>query len=752
MIEEPVPLLDSLCSAIGATVHVDVPATFAWMRWDGASDSADGADARGAGAVVRWPDAAVVAQRIADAVPALAAASADPPVVDPTGGPAEPSLSISSPASTHGPADPAGRALVALCALIARIAWHLQQQPDGGHGVVVPHAGTPTADRAPAPDRPRVAAYCAHAFAEFGEPALRIAAALVRAACRRDAGALRRAAQAVQGLRAACAAARLDGASDLMRRRALQRGIPVYRVSPRIRLLQLGQGVRAHRTFESGVDLDAHTGARLAANKMATAELLHRLGLPGAVHRPARDVDEARRIARAYGYPVVVKPSHGEKQTGVTIGVRDDVELPAAFEKARGARAGLVLVERFAPGTDFRLLVVGGRLASVALRRPATVIGDGRSTVDALIDALNADPRRGPGDAYALVSVGRDAELDEALDRQGVRLSDIPAAGVAVYLRVNPTPMHGGTVEECIERVHPDIRAMAETIARALKVQVLGIDFICPDISRSWREVGGAVCEVNLTPGHRPHGQRGIDAILGLLFPNGDDGRIPTVATLGPRADVQCRLTAALLGACGRTVGRVIRGAVSVGGIALRPPDGATPPSPTAVFEHPDVDCAVIALDDDAAQVSGLPFDRCDVLVTTSDDAVVLAHVLPRVRGAVVIGRAHLTLGQVVMWGSADRIDRMGDTIDGDPDAARAEPHAAWPHPALALMSNAAPGSHALGSHAAVAVRLADRVPDGDMRRDAQHALAACLRLGLSEDALARALRVTGIVDAQGGA
>lgn len=679
MPHERAPLLVSLRSAVGSTVHAEAPSVFAWLRWD---------DDAGA----RWPEPAAIARRIEDAVPVLAGALEDPTTV----------------------AHPEADVLAALCALTARIAWHLQRRPDGGHGALVPaaqaqrarppesHAARPPESHAarppepPAPWRPPspAAAHCAYAFAEFGEPAMRIAVALVRAACQRDPRALERAGQAAGGLLDATAAAELDGASALMRRRALQRGIPVHRVSPRIRLLQLGQGVRAHRTFESGTDQDAHTGGRLAANKMATAELLHRLGLPGAVHRPARTVDEARRIARAYGYPVVVKPSHGEKQAGVTIGVRDDTELAAAFEKARRARAGLVLVERFAPGSDFRLLVAGGRLASVALRRPATVVGDGRSSIDALIDVLNADPNRGPGDAYALVPVGRDAELDEALGRQGMRLTDVPAPGAAVYLRVNPTPMHGGTVEECVERVHPDIRAMAETIARALKVQVLGIDFVCPDITRSWRAVGGTVCEVNLTPGHRPHGQRGIDAILDVLFPQGGDGRIPTAALLGPRAGTQCRLMAALLAACGRTVGRVMQGAVSVGGVAVRAPAGGLPLSPAVVFEHPDVDCAVFALDEDAPYAGGLPFDQCDVLVTTTDDEVALAHVLQRVHGAVVMAHGHPALARVVASGGAARVDCVHDTV---------------------------------------------------VRSDVAYALAACLRLGVSADALASALEATGL-------
>ena len=725
---ERTPRLTALRTSLGATLFGDAAAVFAWMRWDDADTHA------------RLPDPATVATRLVQVLPALADAVHTPGPTGPDAVIAPEGATVEARRSDARRAPAEARAcLAALCALTARIAWWLQQCPEGGHGVAQP-AGDPDPDREPdldhdpdrEPDRAgdAMAARSAYGFPDVAERAMGLAFELVRDACRADAAALVRRMPLVQTLRAAAAASALDNAAVMVTRRAALRGIPVVRLSSRIRLLQLGQGVLAHRVFESGTDLDAHTGARLASNKMATAETLHRIGLPGTVHQPARDVDHARRIARGYGYPVVVKPSHGEKQMGVSIGVRDDDDMARAFDEARAIGKGLVLVERLVPGYECRLFVVGGRLVSAARRHPAAVVGDGRSSIDALIDALNADPRRGVGPDYELVPVRHDADLDDMLHRQGLTRTSVPAPGRHVVLRRHATPPHGGTTEECIDRVHPDVRAMAQTIARALKVQVLGIDYLSTDIARSWREVGGAVCDVNLTPGLRPHGHLGVDAMLELLFPDGGDGRIPTIALVGANAVTRSRHVETLLTACGRTVGRVEPGRVSVAGAPLTPPAGAPPPAPTAVYEHPDVDCAVFALDDETLRTGGLPFDRCDVLVLERGDAGARALLLPRTRGVVLVDDTCPDSAAVVAQVGAARVVRMRATdtladlvpdadidIDADADDAGVD----------------------------------DRAFDAAAAGDRLLAAAICLRIGVPARAVAQAMRAARLTHAGRG-
>lgn len=202
------------------------------------------------------------------------------------------------------------------------------------------------------------------------------------------------------------------------------------------------------------------------------------------------DADSAMRSAQQIGYPIVLKPVAGSKGDNVFAGLRNAEELQQALATAPLKRRQFLL-QSFFPGDDHRLPAVSGRLIAAARRHPASVIGDGRRTIGQLVEEANKDPRRGRGFAKIMNRIEIDGEALRVLSRQGFALENIPAEGATVRLRATANIATGGTAVDVTEAVHPDNAEAAIKAAKALGLQVAGVDLLSPDISRSWREIRG---------------------------------------------------------------------------------------------------------------------------------------------------------------------------------------------------------------------------------------------------------------------
>ena len=149
----------------------------------------------------------------------------------------------------------------------------------------------------------------------------------------------------------------------------------------------------------------------IASNKELTLNLLASAGLPVPRSQAIRTVDDAIRLANRIGYPVVLKPLDGNHGRGVMLNLRSDDDVTRAFDEAKSeSRGGQVIVETFITGRDYRCLVIDGRIAAIAERVPAHVIGDGQQTVEQLVEQTNADPRRGVGHEKVLTRI----KIDQA--------------------------------------------------------------------------------------------------------------------------------------------------------------------------------------------------------------------------------------------------------------------------------------------------------------------------------------------------
>ncbi len=361
-----------------------------------------------------------------------------------------------------------------------------------------------------------------------------------------------------------------DITTAALAREARRLDLPWYRLKIPGQLIQIGQGTHRRFLFDSTSDATGAISRLMAQDKQLTNRLLRVAGVP--VLAMAEVTNEAAAIAAAerIGYPVVVKPCHGGQGRGVSVHLTSAAEVAAAFKLAT-TPPDSVIVEKFATGDDYRVLVVDGRVASVARRLPAHVVGDGQRSIAALIDRLNQDPRRGHDHDKLLVLVEVDDAMVALLAEQGLTPESIPAEGRHVGLRRTANISTGGTALDATAALHPDNKAILERAAASMRLSIAGIDFLSDDIARSWREVSGVVLELNPFPGLRPnwlaHAEHGVnEPILRALLPPGSDGRIPTCAITGSVGKTTtANMVARILAAGGLTVGRCTSTGVTVG-------------------------------------------------------------------------------------------------------------------------------------------------------------------------------------------
>ncbi len=404
---------------------------------------------------------------------------------------------------------------------------------------------------------------------------------------------------------------------------AIVRGIP-YRRLTEGSLVQFGWGSKQRRIWAAEVDSTSAVAESIAQDKDLTKRLLASAGVPVPSGRPVSDFPDACVVAEEIGWPVVVKPRDGNQGKGVTVNIVSNEHLGIAYKAA--AEHGEVMVERYLPGNDFRLLVVGDRLVAAARRDPPHVIGDGVLTVRQLVDKVNEDPRRGEGHATSLTKIRFDEIAVARLQVQGLNPDDVPEKGRRVIMRNNANLSTGGTATDVTDDVHPEVAARAIAAAQTIGLEICGVDVLAESVHRPLEDQNGGIVEVNAAPGLRMHlspsygkGRNVGEAVINNLYKPGDDGRIPIVAVTGTNGKTTtARLTAHLLATSGLRVGMTNTDGVYVNGRQIDSGDCSGPKSARNVLMHPDVDAAVFETARGGILREGLGFDRCGTAVVTN--------------------------------------------------------------------------------------------------------------------------------------
>jgi len=405
------------------------------------------------------------------------------------------------------------------------------------------------------------------------------------------------------------------------------RGIPHIRLNDG-NLVQLGYGASQRRIWTAESEFTSAIAEGIASDKDLTKGLLKACGVPIPEGQVVNSPTEAWEAAEDIGLPVVVKPSDGNHGRGVTLDLRKREDIEAAYHVAYPEGSD-VMVERFIPGDEHRLLVVGGKLVAAARGEVVSITGNGRSTVRELIDSqLNSDPRRGYEEEYPLeiIDLATDTKVQLELKRQELDANAVPAAGRQVVVQRN-----GNVAVDCTDDVHPEVAYIAALAAKVVGLDIAGIDMVAQDISRPLHEQGGAIVEVNAGPGllmhlkpaegaPRPVGQ----AIIEHLFPSEeheeDDnvGRIPVVGVAGTRGtSTIARLVAWLLHLGGRHTGLACREGLFLDRRCVEAADSAHWEAAHRLLMNQMVQAAVIENDARTILRDGLAYDRCQVGVVT---------------------------------------------------------------------------------------------------------------------------------------
>jgi len=399
------------------------------------------------------------------------------------------------------------------------------------------------------------------------------------------------------------------------------RGIPWIRLNP-YSLVQFGHGKYQQRIQATITSETRHIAVEIACDKEDTHTLLRDLGLPVPLQHVVYSEREAQRASRRIGFPVVLKPLNANHGRGVSINLQTEEQVSVAFEDAKKNGTGRsVLVESYVVGFDHRMLVVNGELVAVAKRIPGHVRGDGKKTVAELVDDVNEDPRRGIGHEKTLTRLEFDHQAERLLAEAGFSAETVLPDGELFYLRSTANLSTGGTAVDVTDIVHPDNRQMAVRAVKAIGLDVGGVDFLTGDISNSYKDVGGAIVEVNAAPGFRMHvapseGQpRDVAGkVMGMLFKVGAPTRIPIAAITGTNGKTTTsRMLSHMMKVAGHVVGMTSTDGVYIDGHLSVKGDMTGPTSAQIVLRDPDVDLAVMETARGGILRSGLGFRSCNV-------------------------------------------------------------------------------------------------------------------------------------------
>jgi cyanophycin synthetase len=402
-------------------------------------------------------------------------------------------------------------------------------------------------------------------------------------------------------------------------RAAEERDIPWIRLNERS-LVQLGHGKFQRRIQATVTSETKHIAVEIASDKRLTNQILSDLGLPVPKQARVRGPNDCVDAAERLGYPVVVKPLDGNHGKGVSINLRTPEAVRTAFEKAY-EYSSVVIVETFQEGHDYRILVVNGKVLAVAQRVPGHVVGDGQRSIRELVEIVNSDPRRGIGHEKVLTRLEIDHQAERLLEQAGLNSDSVLPAGEIFSLRSTGNLSTGGTSVDKTDVLHYDNRIMAERAVKAVGLDVGGVDFISPDISRSHKEVGGAIVEINAAPGFRMHvaptegKPRDVAGpVIDMLFPKGTPYRIPIAAITGTNGKTTTtRMVGHILKLSGCTVGMTTSDGVYIDGELTVRGDMTGPWASHLVLRDPTVDAAVLETARGGIVRAGLGWRKCKV-------------------------------------------------------------------------------------------------------------------------------------------
>ena len=469
----------------------------------------------------------------------------------------------------------------------------------------------------------------------------------------------------------------LGPSTETIIKEAEARKIPWMWLSARA-MLQLGYGAKQKRIQATLSNSTSILAVELACDKEGTKNILGNAGVPVPTGTVIEYLDELEQaIANIGGYPIVIKPLDGNHGRGITININSPEEAEAAYDLAsQAAKTRSVIVEQYYRGNDHRVLVINGKVVAVAERVPAHVVGNGKYTIQQLIDITNQDPRRGNGHDNVLTNIVVDRTAKAVLAKQGYSLDSVLPARETAYLRATANLSTGGVAIDRTDEIHPRNVWLAQRVAKIIGLDIAGIDIVTSDISKPLKETKGVIVEVNAAPGFRMHAApshglpRNVGAsVLDMLFPERISSRIPIVAITGTNGKTTTtRLTAHIYRQTGKVVGFTATDGIYIQEYLVEAGDNTGPYSAGAILKDPTVEVAVLETARGGILRSGLAFDSCDVgvVLNVAADHLGLGGIdtieqMAKVKG--VVAETVKADGHAILNADDPRVAAMADKV-----------------------------------------------------------------------------------------
>lgn len=482
-------------------------------------------------------------------------------------------------------------------------------------------------------------------------------------------------AEDIQEMREIRERVRLGPSTGSIIEEAESRGIPWIRLN-QYSLCQLGYGVNQKKIQATVASTTSNIAVEIACDKEDTKYLLEQAEVPvpkGEIVRTEGGLEDA---VKYIGYPLVIKPISGNHGRGITTNLLNWEDTVEAFHAAKNVSRS-VIVEKYVVGEDYRLLVIDFKLVAAAKRTAAHIIGDGKRSVQELIDLVNQDPKRGYGHENVLTMIDVNDLTKSILAENNKTLDSILEEGELLKLKDTANLSTGGTAEDVTDIVHPYNIFMAERIAKIIDLDICGIDIMTTDIGQPLPETGGAVLEVNAGPGFRMHlaptyglPRNVAGHVMDMLYPNGASARIPIVAVAGTNGKTTTtRLIAHIARMRGYKVGYTTTDGVYIQNRLLMTGDCTGPASAEFVLRDPTVNFAVLESARGGLLRAGLGYKNCDIGIVTNvaPDHLGLKGIhtieqLARVKG--VIPETVFPDGHAILNADDDLVYAMKSNVD----------------------------------------------------------------------------------------
>ncbi len=300
----------------------------------------------------------------------------------------------------------------------------------------------------------------------------------------------------------------MELSTQLLMKAAIRRGITINILDRKENFISLQKGDKKEYIMQATrTSLDPYNSVLMMENKVVTKKVLKEfnINVPDGNEYDNADIAKSDYIFFR-NRPIVVKPKSTNFGIGITIlKENDSKELYERAVEMAFENEDSILIEEFIPGKEFRIFVINNKVVGILHRVPANVCGDGKSTIEQLIDIKNNDPIRGKGYKTPLEKIAKGEAEEIFLKTQGLDFNYIPEKDEVVYLRENSNVSTGGDSIDYTDDVHISYKQIAEQASKALNVNITGLDMIIKDHTVPATADNHSIIEMNFNPAIHIH-------------------------------------------------------------------------------------------------------------------------------------------------------------------------------------------------------------------------------------------------------